>query len=179
MNKSLFISVVLIPFLFNPSKAETVQSPEDGVLPKPVSESEIKEMSFEFNKGNQRQADSSEPKVEEDKPGYTDKTVNKIGNGVYDLATSWLQLPKTMIKTSNEEGIVQGLTKGFVKGVVNTAGQAVSGAANVVTFPVPVEIANPLAEKKSDIQEMSMEETFGTAFSTKKTCLDQSTGCNK
>ncbi len=116
----------------------------------------------EVQSGNKKLMENKKLK---DQENYGKNAIFKFGNGLIDIATSWLEIPKAMIKTSKNDGLMTGLTVGFAKGVVNTAGQAVSGAANVVSFPVPVEIKNPLKAKDLDIKEINMEDIFGGAFS--------------
>ena len=93
---------------------------------------------------------------------YLGMSASKLGGGVLDIATSWLEIPKTIVKVTREEGVATGLTIGVAKGIANTAEQAVSGAINVATFPVPQNLEIDMVENADG--EFSMEETFGAAF---------------
>lgn len=108
---------------------------------------------------------SMENKKIKDQESYGKNAIFKFGNGLIDITTSWLEIPKSMINTSKNDGLMTGLTVGFAKGIANTAGKALSGAANVVSFPVPVEIKNPMKAKDSGIEDVNMEDIFGSAFS--------------
>ena len=91
-----------------------------------------------------------------EEPSYPAKTATKLGNGVISIVTSWIEIPKTMINKSKQDGLAAGLTGGFVEGVINMGGKIATGTADVATFPVPTK---PMSE------EFDMEKTFGKAFS--------------
>lgn len=93
---------------------------------------------------------------------YLGRSASKFGGGVLDIATSWLEIPKTIAKVTREEGVASGLTIGVAKGIANTAEQAVSGAVNVATFPVPQNLEIDMVENADG--EFSMEDSFGAAF---------------
>ena len=54
----------------------------------------------------------------------------------------------------------------MVKGIANTAEQAVSGAINAATFPVPQEFDIDVVDQGQNDNDnrFSMEKTFGAAF---------------
>ena len=136
---------------------------DEEILPK--SKSGINEAIIEVPNVKSYPTKLLKDKAEREDKSYGEKTASKFGNGVIDIATSLLEIPKTIISTTKKEGIASGLTFGLAKGVANTAGQAVTGAANIVSFPVPQEIENPMKAKKSNIEALDMENEFGDAFS--------------
>lgn len=103
----------------------------------------------------------------EESESYIETTSFKLGNGLFEIVTCVLEFPKTIIRTSKEDGWTSGLTLGLVKGATNTVEQAVSGAVNVATFPVPQTLElDMLGDDVHDEMDFSMEQTFGAAFRT-------------
>lgn len=128
----------------------------------------IEETVFNIPKKKSTPTDIRKKKMAaKEEANYGQQTASKFSKGVIDIVTSVIEIPKTMIKTSETDGLLSGLTVGFAKGIVNTTSQAVSGAVNVATFPVPHEIENPMKPKKSNIENMDMEKEFGAAFESK------------
>jgi putative exosortase-associated protein (TIGR04073 family) len=75
---------------------------------------------------------------------YASKIGYKALNGVANLATAVLEIPKSIINTTNESNIVYGVVGGVLKGVINTAGRVATGVTDIVTFPIPTKpIAQP------------------------------------
>ncbi|MCK5888417.1 MAG: exosortase system-associated protein, TIGR04073 family [Methylococcales bacterium] len=72
-------------------------------------------------------------------PSYHTKVQNKAINGFTNMMTSVWEIPKSMINVSNNSNIVYGLTGGFVKGALNTAGRFVTGLFDLVTSPIPTK----------------------------------------
>ncbi len=76
--------------------------------------------------------------------GHSDKTESyaaeageKLGNGIANAVTGFLELPKTVILTSRGEGPLYGMTVGLITGVLHTAGRTLSGIVDTVTFLFP------------------------------------------
>ena len=75
---------------------------------------------------------------------YGDRVGDKALNGLANLATGWLEIPKSMINTTNEVNLAFGLTGGMIKGVVNTVGRMTTGAVDLITAPVLTrQVASP------------------------------------
>src|SRR5690348_6337353 len=68
---------------------------------------------------------------------YPDKVVEKLGNGLANAVTGVGEIPKTITIISRRDGIVQGMTIGFLTGIVNTVGRSLSGAFDIATFLIP------------------------------------------
>ncbi len=64
--------------------------------------------------------------------------ITKLGRGVVNILDALVEIPGTMMRESEAEGVATGLTKGTVMGIVNTVVRALAGAYEVATFPVPV-----------------------------------------
>jgi putative exosortase-associated protein (TIGR04073 family) len=65
-------------------------------------------------------------------------STDKLMRGVANLADSLVEVPGTMMRKSNKEGVLSGMTFGMVEGVFNTVKRAMAGAWEIVTFPIPV-----------------------------------------
>lgn len=68
---------------------------------------------------------------------YPTKIGEKLGNGIANIVTGFVEIPKTMIVTSNSDGMAYGMTNGFFVGIVHAVGRTLSGAFDVATFVVP------------------------------------------
>lgn len=64
--------------------------------------------------------------------------MTKLGRGILNILDAIVEIPGTMIRESEAEGVATGVTKGTVVGVVNTVLRALVGVYEVATFPVPV-----------------------------------------
>ncbi|MCQ9206369.1 MAG: exosortase system-associated protein, TIGR04073 family [Omnitrophica bacterium] len=62
--------------------------------------------------------------------------VNKLGKGINNLLTGWLELPRQITISSKEEG-VKGLPYGFINGLANMIVRTVAGAIDTALFIVP------------------------------------------
>lgn len=61
----------------------------------------------------------------------------KFVRGVANVATGWLELPKQIYYTAQEDGWGKAATVGPFKGLVMMLVRTASGAAEIVTFIVP------------------------------------------
>ena len=59
----------------------------------------------------------------------------KLKSGATNVATGWIEIPKSVVNTTNESHIFFGITGGLVKGIVNTVGRTLVGLNDVLTFP--------------------------------------------
>ncbi|MCH9638177.1 MAG: exosortase system-associated protein, TIGR04073 family [Betaproteobacteria bacterium] len=71
--------------------------------------------------------------------GYISVTGEKFVNGVANVATGVVELPKNIILTTQNDGVVYGVTVGVVTGLMHTVARTVIGALDVVTFLVPTQ----------------------------------------
>lgn len=63
-----------------------------------------------------------------------DGMANKIGRGVANITTGWLEIPKQIYLTCREEGYAKGLTVGPLKGIGMTLVRTAAGLADTATF---------------------------------------------
>ena len=62
----------------------------------------------------------------------------KLGRGVANTLTGWVELPKNIYKTSVDENAFSGLTVGLCKGAGMTIVRTGAGIYEIATFPFPV-----------------------------------------
>ncbi len=62
----------------------------------------------------------------------------KLGRGVANTLTGWVELPKNIYNTSVEDNAFSGLTLGLAKGAGMTIVRTGAGIYEIVTFPFPV-----------------------------------------
>ena len=63
--------------------------------------------------------------------------IHKMGRGVVNVLTGWIELPKQIHLGSQEENPVTGLGWGLVKGASLTVLRSGVGVFEAVTFPIP------------------------------------------
>jgi len=61
----------------------------------------------------------------------------KLAEGVEEVSTGWTEVPKEIAETSEEENIVEGVTKGTVEGAKTAVEVTADGIVKVSTFYVP------------------------------------------
>lgn len=69
---------------------------------------------------------------------YAQDPAKKLGRGLANIVTGWVELPKNIYDTSVEENILSGLTMGLAKGVGMTIVRTGAGVYETVTFPFPI-----------------------------------------
>lgn len=68
---------------------------------------------------------------------YPTKVGEKLGNGIANVVTGVVEVPKTMIITGRKQGATYGMTAGFFTGIVHMVGRLATGALDIATFMVP------------------------------------------
>jgi putative exosortase-associated protein (TIGR04073 family) len=61
----------------------------------------------------------------------------KTGRGIANVATGWLEFPKQIYLTVNEDGTTKGILLGPLKGIGMAVARTVAGAVEIATFFVP------------------------------------------
>lgn len=89
--------------------------------------------------------------------GYIAMSSEKLVTGIANAATGFIELPKNIILTTQNENIVHGMTIGLVSGVMHTVGRTVIGVFDVATFliPTPPSIQPPFVW-----QDFSVETSY-------------------
>jgi len=69
---------------------------------------------------------------------YAQDPAKKLGRGLGNILTGWVELPKNIYDTSVEENVLAGITMGLMKGVGMTIVRTGAGVYETVTFPFPI-----------------------------------------
>lgn len=89
---------------------------------------------------------------------YPAAASGKLVNGIANAATGFVELPKNIILTSQQEGAAYGLTVGLLTGILHTIGRTVFGALDAVTFLIPTQ---PTVRPPYIWQDFNKETTYG------------------
>ncbi|MCP5245481.1 MAG: exosortase system-associated protein, TIGR04073 family [Burkholderiales bacterium] len=68
---------------------------------------------------------------------YSTKVGEKLGTGIANAVTGFVEIPKTMIITGRRHGATYGMTAGLFTGLFHSVGRSLAGALDIATFPVP------------------------------------------
>jgi putative exosortase-associated protein (TIGR04073 family) len=60
----------------------------------------------------------------------------KLARGMKNVGLGWTEIPKNIVDTSKQSNVIAGVTVGVIKGVCQAVARTISGAVDVVTFPV-------------------------------------------
>lgn len=72
---------------------------------------------------------------------------SKLGRGVANVLTGWIEIPKNIYATSVEDNVLAGATLGLAKGAGMTIVRTGAGIYEVATFPFPLpENYDPILE---------------------------------
>ena len=69
---------------------------------------------------------------------YAQDPAKKLGRGLANILTGWVELPKNIYDVSVEDNPLAGLTIGLAKGIGMTIVRTGAGIYEVVTFPFPI-----------------------------------------
>jgi len=84
---------------------------------------------------------------------YAQDMTRKLGRGVGNILTGWIELPKNIYDTSVEDNVFAGIILGTAKGIGMTVMRTIVGAYETVTFPLPLpEDYTPIVEPEFVIQ---------------------------
>ena len=70
---------------------------------------------------------------------YGESVGRKLGSSLANMTTGALEIPKTMVNTTNDSNVVYGILGGAIKGVVNTGGRLAVGVLDLITAPIPTQ----------------------------------------
>ena len=78
---------------------------------------------------------------------YAGDAFTKLGRGVANTLTGWVELPKTVYSTSRDENAFSGMTLGIAKGAGLSIVRTGAGIFEIATFPFPLpENYKPILE---------------------------------
>ena len=69
---------------------------------------------------------------------FASDAFTKLGRGVANTLTGWVELPKNIYQTSVDENPFSGLTLGLAKGAGMTIVRTGAGIYEIATFPFPI-----------------------------------------
>ncbi len=64
--------------------------------------------------------------------------MTKLGKGLLNIMDAPFEIPGTMMRTAQTEGTLNGISKGFLMGTLNTGMRLLSGVYEVITFSLPI-----------------------------------------
>ncbi|NOT85835.1 MAG: exosortase system-associated protein, TIGR04073 family [Methylococcaceae bacterium] len=70
---------------------------------------------------------------------YGAQVGEKSLNGITNIGTAWLEIPKNVVKTTKETNIIYGMIGGLGMGVFNTLGRLGTGVFDLVSAPFPTD----------------------------------------
>lgn len=99
--------------------------------------------------------------AEEGGLSYPARIGGKLGIGLLNATTGIVELPKGIVVESSKEGILRGVTVGWIKGFGNMLGRSFLGMVDVVSFPIPTK---PLITPPVVFQDFGEETSYGTGW---------------
>jgi putative exosortase-associated protein (TIGR04073 family) len=92
-----------------------------------------------FSSATYAEEDKNQAMQNTPNPSYADKVSEKAFNGVMNMTTSALEIPKNIINVSNESNIAYGFIGGTLQGILNMVGRLMTGTADVATALIPTK----------------------------------------
>ncbi len=71
-------------------------------------------------------------------PARAEDPLTKLGRGVANILTGWVEIPKTVYNMSVEQNPFKGLTVGLLKGTGEAFHRTGAGIYDAATFPIAV-----------------------------------------
>lgn len=71
-------------------------------------------------------------------PSYAQDAFKKLGRGVVNTFTGWIEVPKGIVDESKESNVFTGLTVGTIKGFGLGLVRTGAGIYEALTFPFPI-----------------------------------------
>lgn len=69
---------------------------------------------------------------------FAEDAGKKLGRGLVNILTGWIELPKNIYETSAESNLFAGITVGLAKGLGMTVVRTGAGVYETATFPFPL-----------------------------------------
>jgi putative exosortase-associated protein (TIGR04073 family) len=92
---------------------------------------------------------------------YGTKVGNKALSGLTNITTGALEIPKSIINTTNDSNFVFGVIGGVIKGMLTAAGRISSGVVDLATAPIPTK---PIVHPERIWDDFDQETTYGKKF---------------
>lgn len=95
--------------------------------------------------------------------GYPAKIAGKLAIGMINATTGLVEIPKSIMTTTAEDGIGMGMSLGLAKGFSNMLGRSLLGMVDVVSFPIPTK---PMVSPPVVFQEFDQETSYSNGWET-------------
>ena len=87
-------------------------------------------------------------------PSFAQNPSKKLGRGLVNILTGWVELPKNIYETSAESNPFAGITIGLAKGLGMTVVRTGAGIFDAATFPFPLpEGYKPILEPEYILED--------------------------
>jgi len=96
---------------------------------------------------------------------YGSQVGEKALNGLTNMTTAIIEIPKNIINTSNDAGLFFGLPGGLVKGIINTVSRTLVGVTDLITAPIPTK---PIAMPAYVWDKFNVDTSYGKIFQLKE-----------
>lgn len=108
----------------------------------------------------------SDPSADTAQPQATYGSIvgKKLGTGVANLATGWIEIPKNTVNLVNDvdtKWVLFGVVGGIIKGTLHTLGRTMTGVLDFITFPLPTE---PMIHPPLVWEKFGEDTTYGPYF---------------
>lgn len=94
-------------------------------------------------------------------PDSCGKLENKALNGLANMTTSAIEIPKNIINTTNDSNLPYGIVGGILKGTIHTVGRILVGLVDLITFPIPTK---PVVQPNYVWENFKTDTTYGDLF---------------
>ena len=83
---------------------------------------------------------------------YVSRVSEKLGEGLVNVGTGFVEIPKNIYITGEQQGWAVGVPIGFVKGVAQMLGRTGAGVLGIATFYIPTKpvVQSPLVWENFD-----------------------------
>lgn len=108
--------------------------------------------------------DEPEQQSYDSEESYASKVGYKALNGFANITTAILEIPKSVVNTTNNSNAILGPIGGLMKGIVNTFGRVIIGVTDLATAPIPTL---PIVQPEFIWDDFDVETSYGPAFRRK------------
>ncbi len=92
---------------------------------------------------------------------YGEQVGEKGLNGITNIGTAWMEIPKNVVKTTQETNILYGMIGGLGAGVFNTLGRLSTGVFDLLSAPIPTD---PLVSPVRAWEKFDTSTTYGVNY---------------